>query len=240
MIFNIFKSKPTLNELIPRGFVDIHSHILPGIDDGAKNTEESLALISKMKEMGFSKIIGTPHTYPGLYENTSESIIESFNLIKSAVKDIDIDYASEYMIDSSIIDKCENKNILPLKENYILIELSFVGKPDFLFELLFKIQIAGFIPILAHPERYLYFNDLKNLIELKKRGCKFQMNLFSCIGYYGKDVLNLTKKILENELYDFAGSDIHNKSHVELFNKKVSLKNYKLLSAVLKNNEFFR
>ena len=78
MIFNLLKSKPTLKELIPEGFVDIHSHILPGIDDGAKNIKESLELIEKMNEMGFSKIIGTPHTYPGLYENTNESIKKSF------------------------------------------------------------------------------------------------------------------------------------------------------------------
>ena len=84
MIFNLFKAKPTLKELIPDGFVDIHSHILPGIDDGAKNIEESLSLIYQMKEMGFSKIIGTPHTYPGLYDNTNESIKSSFDLLKKS------------------------------------------------------------------------------------------------------------------------------------------------------------
>ena len=81
MIFNLFKAKPTLKELIPNGFVDIHSHILPGIDDGAKNIEESIKLISEMKKMGFSKIIGTPHTFPGLYENTNETIKKSFEKI---------------------------------------------------------------------------------------------------------------------------------------------------------------
>ena len=83
MIFNLFKSKPTLNELIPKGFVDIHSHILPGIDDGAKNVEESLKLISEMKKLGFAKIITTPHTYPGLYDNTNDTILKSFNSIKN-------------------------------------------------------------------------------------------------------------------------------------------------------------
>ena len=106
MIFNIFKSKPTLKELIPKGIVDIHSHILPGIDDGAKTVSESLELISEMKKMGFSKIIGTPHTYKGLYDNTNETIKKSYDSIINNVKDeINIDYASEYMIDDSILSK---------------------------------------------------------------------------------------------------------------------------------------
>ena len=92
-MFNLFRKKPILADLIPDGFVDIHSHILPGIDDGAKDIEESLSLISQMKEMGFSKIIGTPHTYQGLYDNTNETIKVSFDLLKKNLKgDIEIDY----------------------------------------------------------------------------------------------------------------------------------------------------
>ena len=115
MIFNLFKAKPTLKELIPDGFVDIHSHILPGIDDGAKNIEESLELISKMKEMGFSKIIATPHTYQGLYNNSSSSIKNSYNKIKDKVdKKIEIQYASEYMIDETLIEKAHKKKLYSL------------------------------------------------------------------------------------------------------------------------------
>ena len=110
MIFNLFKSKPTLKELIPEGFVDIHSHILPGIDDGPKNIEESLKLISEMKKMGFSKIIGTPHTYPGLYDNTNNSIKKSYEKISQKLNsEIKLNYASEYMIDRSLIKKANEK-----------------------------------------------------------------------------------------------------------------------------------
>ena len=113
MLFNLFKSKPTLKELIPDGFVDIHSHILPGIDDGAKNIEESLELISKMKEMGFSKIIGTPHTYAGLYENNNESIKKSFEKLNDEIQtNTNIGFASEYMLDNTIIEKAQNKKLL--------------------------------------------------------------------------------------------------------------------------------
>ena len=113
MIFNLFKSKPTLKELIPKGFVDIHSHVLPGIDDGAKNVEESIELINNMKEMGFSKIIGTPHTYMGLYNNTNTTIKNSYNsIVNHFDNNTIIEYASEYFLDDSIIEKSEKKTLI--------------------------------------------------------------------------------------------------------------------------------
>ena len=118
MIFSLFKSKPTLKELIPEGFIDIHSHILPGIDDGAKNIEESLILISEMKKLGFSKIFGTPHTYPGLYNNTNQTIFESYSKITNST--VNIEYASEYMIDKSIIEMAEKDLLLGLKKIYFI------------------------------------------------------------------------------------------------------------------------
>ena len=111
MIFNLFKAKPTLKELIPDGFVDIHSHILPGIDDGAKTIEESEILLNELKKIGFSKIYGTPHTYPGLYENTNESIKKSFNKLKNFIDDsLMIDYASEYLLNNKLTEIANEKN----------------------------------------------------------------------------------------------------------------------------------
>ena len=127
MIFNLFKSKPTLKELIPNGFIDIHSHILPGIDDGADNSCESIKMIAELKKIGFSKIIATPHTYPGLYNNTKLSIEKSYNkLMRRLNLDIEIDFSSEYMLDESLIEKANKRSLLCLKENYILIELGFM------------------------------------------------------------------------------------------------------------------
>ena len=159
MIFNLFKSKPTLKELIPKGFVDIHSHILPGIDDGPKNIEESLKLISEMKKMGFSKIIGTPHTYPGLYDNTNNSIKKSYEKVsKKLNSEIKLNYASEYMIDGSLIKKVNEKSLLCVKENLVLIELSYLFQSDKFSEIIFHLFLNNYIPILAHPERYNYWN----------------------------------------------------------------------------------
>ena len=241
MIFNLFKSKLTLKELIPEGFIDIHSHILPGIDDGAKDLKESLKLISEMKKLGFNKIIGTPHTYPGLYDNTNESIIESFNFLKSTELKINIDFASEYLVDISLNTKSENKTILCLKDNFILLEFSFVSVPNNLYEIIFKLQIEGYKVILAHPERYKYlYNSLENFIKLKKHGCFFQLNLFSTIGYYGNEVMKYADKLLKYDLIDFVGTDIHNITQVDLFSKEIQIKEIEKLKEAIGSNSIFK
>ena len=241
MIFNLFKAKPTLKDLIPNGFVDIHSHILPGIDDGAKNIDESISLISEMKKLGFSKIIATPHTYSGLYDNTPKTIENSFKLLpKDLVKENNIEYASEYLIDSYIIESIDNKSILCLKDNHILVEMSYINKHNKLYEIIHYILVNGYIPILAHPERYIYFHqNFKDYRKLKKVGCKFQLNLLSVTGYYGKKILSISEKLLKNNLIDYVGSDIHNLNHCNQFKNKVVFKNLKDLEKAINSNKFF-
>lgn len=240
MIFNIFKSKPTLKELIPEGFVDIHSHILPGIDDGAKNINESISLISQMKEMGFSKVIGTPHTYPGLYENSTDTIKESFDLLKKSLKeDISIDFASEYMIDTSLINRIREKSLLTLKDNYVLVEMNFISAPNNLYEILFELKLNGYKPIMAHPERYMHLSN-KEFFKLKKFECKFQLNLLSVSGYYNKEVVRKSDWLLKNEMINFVGSDIHSVKHIDFMKNKVKIKNIDLLEKAIKSNILFR
>lgn len=240
MIFNIFKSKPTLKELIPNGFVDIHSHILPGIDDGAKNIKESYELINKMKGMGFSKIIATPHTYSGLYDNTNESIENAFvKLKRNEAKNVNIDFASEYMLNKSIIEKARNKNLLCLKENYVLVEMSYIAEPIGLFEIIYEISVNGYIPIIAHPERYLFIDSTKEYFKLKKFGCLFQANLLSSVDYYGVNVRKNLEKLMKCNLIDFVGSDIHNQNHISAFERKVKLREIIDLEKIMeKNNQF--
>ena len=245
MKFNLFKSKPSLKELIPNGFVDIHSHVLPGIDDGAKNIEESLNLIYEMKDLGFYKIIGTPHTYPGLYDNTSYSIKKSFESLKiRKTENIDISYASEYMIDVSLIKMAENRTLLCLKDNYVLTEMSFLSPPNKLYEIIFNLKINDYIPIMAHPERYLFLhNDFKEYHKLKQHGCLFQINILSLYGYYGKEILKIANKLLENEMIDFVGSDIHNIVHIKtLKNERLIVNNKnieKIQRAFMNTNKIF-
>lgn len=238
MIFNLLKSKPTLKELIPNDFVDIHSHILPGIDDGAKNVKESLKLISEMKKLGFSKIIGTPHTYPGLYDNNNESIKNSFQKLKNQIINNDkIFYASEYYAGRHLIELIEKKKILALKKSYVLIELSFNSESFELLEIIFKLKTNNYTPILAHPERYLYFfENFEKFYDLKNYGCLFQLNLPSITGYYGKKVAELSNKLLSQSLIDFVGSDIHNLSYVNEFYKKVIVKEIGGIETAIENN----
>ncbi len=240
MIFSLFKSKPTLKELIPQGFVDIHSHILPGIDDGAKNVEESISLISEMKGLGFSKIIGTPHTYRNLYNNTNESITNSFNLIKSKhPQDLNISYASEYFMDENLIKQAENKSLLTLKSNYVLTETGFKFMPLNIFEVIFQLQLNGYRAVLAHPERYHFFS-MKDFFKLKKNGVLFQINMFSLIGYYGESTLSLANKLLKNNMIDYIGSDIHNLQQLSLFEKKIKTSMSNKILKTIENNIIFQ
>ena len=233
MIFNLFKSKPTLKDLIPKGFIDIHSHILPGIDDGAENIEESLRLITEMKKLGFSKIIGTPHTYPGLYDNTNNSIKKSYEKVsKKLNSEIKLNYASEYMIDGSLINKANERSLLCVKKNLVLIELSYLSESNKFSEIIFHLFLNNYIPILAHPERYNYWNK-KKLLNVKKKGVKFQLNLLSITGYYGKEALHKANFLLENNMIDFVGSDIHNQKHINEFYSKIKINKTKKLEEVL-------
>ncbi len=241
-MFNIFsKIKPRLFEIIPSDFVDIHSHILPGIDDGAKSLEESLRLLDQIEELGFSKIYGTPHTYPGLYDNTNETIRNSFEkLQKSYNNSINVEFASEYMLDESLIKKANDKTLLTIKDNFVLVEMSFISAPNHLFEIIFNIQLNGYKPIIAHPERYrFYFNDISNLYKLKDIGCYFQINLLSLTGHYGGDISRFSDKLLKENLIDFAGSDFHSTNHIMQIDNFIKINEVEKVKQVFLNNELF-
>tara|TARA_Y100001954_G_C15807057_1_gene603217 strand:- start:1743 stop:2471 length:729 start_codon:yes stop_codon:yes gene_type:complete len=241
VIFNLFKSKPTLKELIPKDFIDIHSHILPGIDDGPKNIKESLVLISKMEDLGFSKIISTPHTYPGLYNNSKSSITKSYNSLMNVLKShIEISFATEYMIEFDLVKKSDEKSLLTLDNKHVLLEFGFYNTPNNFHEILFSMLKNGYVPIVAHPERYLYLeNNFKLFYKLRDIGCKFQINLISFTGYYGKNVLKLANKLIDNNLIDFVGSDIHNIGHIKQFDEKIKTKNVEKVREYFENNLIF-
>ena len=242
-MFNFFKtSKPRLIDLINNDYVDIHSHILPGIDDGPKNIFESENLISKMFNLGFKSLIATPHTISGVWNNTPETINDSFSKLQFPLKkNSKIKVASEYLLDDFFYENIRKKNFLCLKDNYILVELSYFQPPVNLYEILFELQVSGYIPILAHPERYVYyFEDMRKIEKLKKAGCYFQLNLLSVVGYYGVNVLNMAKKLINSNFIDFVGSDIHNTRQLKCFDKRVLLRNTKILEKVINLNQKFR
>lgn len=244
-MLSFFKSKPVLKELIPQGYVDIHSHILFGIDDGAKTLEDSNFLMESLMGFGFGKCITTPHTIEHVWDNTPTGITEKkaelFEISPVLTSQLKLEAASEYMINEGFVKLYENHELLTLKGNYILVEIAYMNPPLGLYEILFQVQLAGYIPVLAHPERYAYFHhNFEEYEKLKKAGCLFQLNLLSPVGYYGPDVTVTAEKLLRKGLIDFTGSDVHHKNHVDAFSDKVRIKEIEAFTEAMKNNDFFK
>ena len=224
--------------------MDIHSHVLPGIDDGAKNLKDSQFILESMISLGFKKCITSPHTMANVYNNTIESINNAKKTVEEELPDLtqklDLKAASEYYIDENFIKNFNSNPLLTLKDNYVLVEMSFLNPPIQLHEYLFELQLAGYQPVLAHPERYtFYHSNFKEFERLKKMGLKFQLNLLSSVGYYGPDVTKISDKLLKAGFIDFVGSDIHHKQHIDSFTRKVILKEMKALETAMENNQFF-
>ena len=244
MIFFKKKEIPLIN-FFPDGFVDIHSHLLPGIDDGAKNIETSIALITKMRSYGIKNIITTPHVLGDLYQNSSDTIKDKLRevqeeLQRKNITDVTINAAAEYMMDEQFSELLEKNDILTIKDNYVLVEMSYFSAPINLYEILFEIQVKGYKPVLAHPERYSFLhNDFNHYYKLKKAGCLFQLNLLSLTEQYGKGVQKICEKILKENLYDFAGTDAHHRNHLEVLKKIGTKKNLEKIKHLLDNNKKF-
>ena len=211
---------------------DVHSHLIPGLDDGSKNIQTSLSLIKSLYNLGFTKLITTPHIMQDYYPNKAEEIADR---VKELQKDISregipvsIQSAAEYFLDENIEELLRDGDLLTVREMEVLVEIPFVGAPFHLRQMLFNIQVMGYQPILAHPERYEYFwRDLEQLREIRKNGCLFQVNLNSFGGYYGKYAKEMAFKLLKEGLVDYAGSDLHHIKH--LIGLKKLLQNRKVM-----------
>ena len=241
---HFFKHKPYLQDLIPNNYIDIHSHLLPGIDDGAATINESIKLIKGLEKIGFAKFITTPHVMGEVWNNSRASIEEKYTdtVSKLTVPDIESRFktAAEYMIDGEFRELFKNEPLLALKDNYVLVEMSYLNPPFQLIEILYELQECGYQPVLAHPERYnFYHNSLSEYKKLKKVGCLFQLNILSTVGYYGKNVSKISEELIENGLIDFVGSDVHHYKHLEYLKKKVIIKKYDYLTSIFENNSFF-
>ena len=239
------KKRIPLTDFFTNSFVDIHSHLLPGIDDGAKDIDTSIALILKMASYGIKNFITTPHVLGSVYPNSTAVIKEKLTVVqkeleKREIKGISIQAAAEYMLDEEFSALLEQKDILVLKDNYILVEMSYFSAPINLYELLFKIQLKGYKPVLAHPERYnFYHSDFKSYYKLKQAGCLFQLNLLSLTDQYGKGVQKISEKLLKENLYDFVGTDTHHQNHLALLPKIGTKKTLDKITHLLDNNKKF-
>ena len=200
---------------------DIHSHLLPGIDDGSPDVATSIQLIQSLSAAGIKDFICTPHIISDLYRNTHDTIANALTILKEACItnniEVNLRAAAEYMIDDGFKAKLDNgEPLLTLEKNYILTEFPYYSLPSNLTEITFQILSNNYQPLLAHPERYHYFhNDYDAFIKLKEAGFLLQVNLLSITGYYGKSVAKAAKFIVENDLASFVGTDLHHEKHLK-------------------------
>ena len=219
--------------------IDIHSHLIPGIDDGPKDMEKSLTILKEMEELGYKKMIITPHIISDLYPNNHESIEKGLEVLRSAAKEaglnIELEAAAEYYLDDAFLHYLKQDNIMTVADKYLLCETSLLVKPLQFDEMIFQAEIAGFKVILAHPERYTYITDWeREYQELKEKGILFQVNINSFAGYYGKDAQKKALYLSEAGMIDFLGSDLHRFKETQLLKKVLDTG---LIQKIAENNK---
>lgn len=246
-MFNFFKKSGKLVEpdLSFIG-VDMHSHLLPNIDDGLQELESSVSFIRDLKELGYRKLICTPHILSDLYPNSPETILPKLELVREALKtanvDIQVDAAAEYMIDhmfSELLAKSKKEDLLTISGDYILVEMSYLSPSPNFEQTIFDLRMLGLHPIIAHPERYSYYHhQFEQYERFKDLGCKLQVNLLSLSGVYGPNVKKTAERLFKNEMVDFLGTDMHHDRHLAMLKNLATKKEfYELVSsAELLNN----
>lgn len=224
--------------------VDIHSHLIPGIDDGVKTLEESWGIIQRLQNLGYQKAVTTPHIHPN-YPNTPEIIKAGLVQVKEKIKEEDssfvLEAAAEYFVDETFMNTIEKGDeILSFGDKYVLVESSFLNKPMFFESCLFELMTKGYKPILAHPERYKFLEgELDWLLELKQMGVLLQVTISSFVGYYGTTPQKVAKELARKGMVDFLGSDLHRIVQVDFLRKGLKEKEVEKLckSSSLKNEQ---
>lgn len=200
---------------------DWHSHILPGVDDGVRTLDESIAVLSELEQLGIKKVWLTPHIMEDI-PNTTAGLRECFNMLKSEYEgNICLRLASENMIDALFAERLKAGDFLPIGENadMLLVETSYFNAPVNLTDTFERIKSKGLYPVVAHPERYNYIDDMAQYREWKAAGVKFQLNILSLSGIYGPGAKKKAVNLLRNDMYDFAGSDLHRATHIDYLRK---------------------
>lgn len=216
---------------------DVHSHFIPGIDDGAKNMDDSLNLLRSFAEFGYKKVITTPHVMGDFFRNTPGIIFSGLEKVRAALKEnnipLEIDAAAEYYIDYEFSEKIKTKDLLTFGKNYVLVELSFVNPPENLNEVFFQLFTSGYKPVLAHPERYNFWHsDFSKYEEIADKGVLLQLNINSLTGHYSPFTKKIAERLIDNNMISLLGSDCHHAGHLELMKQVVYEKSlHKLLGS---------
>lgn len=193
-----------------RGFVDWHCHILPGVDDGVQTMDEALHILAAYERLGIREVWLTPHIMEDI-PNPTARLRERFAELLAAYKgNVVLNLAAENMLDKLFEERLEQGDLLPLGKDgrHLLVETSYFNPPMGLDDILRRIQAKGYYPLLAHPERYIYMEE-NDYMRLKSMHIKFQLNLFSLMDLYGKEVRKRAKELQSKGMYDYIGTDLH-------------------------------
>ena len=224
---------------------DVHSHLIPAIDDGSKSVEDSLNMIAAFAELGYTRLITTPHVMSDFYRNTPETILNGLETVRAAVKEnnipMTISAAAEYYIDFDFEEKIKTGKLLTFGKNYVLVEISFINPPDNLNDIFFRLITSGYKPVLAHPERYNFWHkEFTKYEEIIEKGVLLQLNINSLTGHYSPATRKIAERMIDNNMITFLGSDCHHTGHLELMRNVVYEKSLhklfasgKLLNATL-------
>ena len=224
---------------------DIHCHILPGIGDGSPSVERSVELVERMQAWGIERIFASPHVTQGTFPNTPDTIADARGRLQEALdaagNTIPLGNSAEYRLDDLFAEHRDKGILLTLPGKRLLIENSFVQEPMGYDNLLFELQISGFQPILVHPERYTYYYDtIDRYKAIHNAGAKFQINLLSLAGQYGKNEKRMAEKLIDMGLVDYIGSDLHGLRHAECIDAYLASRDYqrhrKALEKVTEND----
>ncbi len=221
-MFSFFKKSKVPLGPVPESYaflgVDMHSHILPGIDDGAPDVATSVELVRGLMALGYKKFIASPHVFGDFYPNTNATIDAALGSLREALKlakiDVEVDAVAEYYLDNYFLDKVLPHGLRSFGNKEVVVEVSIAGWPRNFSDLMFSVQAEGYVPILAHPERYEYESDLKPFEELREKGVLLQLNLLSAMGYYGKGVQAMAMRMMEARMYTYCGTDLHHPRHL--------------------------
>lgn len=213
--------------------IDLHSHLLPELDDGVRSFEQAEEIIQKFIALGYYRLITTPHVMSDTYRNTPETILGKLEELKAYLShwevDIEIEAAAEYYLDEELFRKLEqSEQLLTFGNKYLLFETNFLTEPLNMKEFIFLASSRGYKPVLAHPERYLYLQqDLSKVEDLLDRGVLLQANISSFTGYYSKQVQATVNKLVEKKCIHMLGSDCHHLHHANLITEALSMKYFK-------------
>lgn len=242
-MFSLFGSRKTEPDLSFIG-ADMHSHLLPGLDDGLQSIDQTVQFMRQLQQLGYQKFICTPHILSDVYPNSPDTILPKLELVRTALQEnniaVQVEAAAEYMVDIDFENYLQaGKPILTFGDNLVLIEMSYVAASNNIENVIFHLKLKGLQPVLAHPERYAYYignnEQFQRFIDL---GCLLQINLLSLLGYYGEGAKTTAEQLLKKNMVSLVGTDMHHHNHLNALRKLAAKKSfYKLFEGIQLKNQ---